>query len=141
MSAIPSLPAIETGSDSEADFASADDQPKSTTSHILPEFDSEDDLSLSEEALGSLSRSGFPEAAPAEEKTPRKQYDYSMSLKSEAKVRELSFNATRLAHRPEAVSLRQIPKRGSEKTFASAHSISYENHPITHVFTHQFHTA
>jgi len=51
-------------------------------------YDDEDpDLSISD-ALQPISRSTSPAHAYGEGKTPMKSYDYSVSLKSEAKVRE-----------------------------------------------------
>ena len=91
ISRIPSLPKIPTEaghrlneSDSELEDAQHGGYPPASEDA----FEDEDgDLSISD-ALQPISRSNSPAHAYGKEKTPMKSYDYSLSLKSEAKVRE-----------------------------------------------------
>lgn len=63
-------------------------------SHLPPEENEVDDMSL-EDALQSVSRSSSPFSPeiPLDNPTPRKKYDYSMSLRSEPQVNALLLDS------------------------------------------------
>lgn len=87
ISRIPSLPKIHTEArrrSNETDSEVEDVQDLPTPEDGFEEEDG--DLSISD-ALQPISRSSSPAHTYGKEKTPRKSYDYSVSLKSEPKVR------------------------------------------------------
>ena len=90
ISRIPSLPNIHTDAGHGSDETDSELEDAQHGYLPAPEdgYDDEDpDLSISD-ALQPISRSSSPAHAYGKEKTPMKSYDYSVSLKSEAKVRE-----------------------------------------------------
>lgn len=105
VSMIPSLPNItaEPGTghysyqDTDKDEVSKESVPEI---YLPPEIDydgkdGEEDFSLAE-ALQSISRTGSPPYAKGSfsDATPKKNYDYSVSLKSEPKVRSVFYHAS-----------------------------------------------
>jgi hypothetical protein len=92
ISVIPSLPGINTRHFSDDDETDEEQSRESVPEvYLPPEDDSDDrdgeqDISLTD-ALQSVSRTSSP-PFPVEsfEETPKKNYDYSVSLKSEPKV-------------------------------------------------------
>lgn len=90
VSRIPSLPDIRAAAgrrSNETDSEAEDAQHGVYLPTPEDGFDDEDeDLSISD-ALQPISRSNSPAHSYGKEKTPRKSYDYSISLKSEPKVR------------------------------------------------------
>jgi hypothetical protein len=98
ISAIPSLPNVHpergTGhySEEDEDFEFERSRESVPEVYLPPEEDEEDDVggpdfSLTD-ALESVSRTSSPQRFSPEEATPKKNYDYSVSLRSEPKVRD-----------------------------------------------------
>ncbi|KAG1860628.1 hypothetical protein DFJ58DRAFT_715534 [Suillus subalutaceus] len=83
-SAITSLPHESDENTEPEDSPLADSRRSIPESHLPPEENEMDDMSL-EDALQSVSRSSSPFSPeiPLDNPTPRKKYDYSMSLRSE----------------------------------------------------------
>lgn len=87
---VPTLPRIvpNTTARQYTETEEEEEESKSSVPEVyLPPEEDEDDLSLTD-ALESLSRSGSPgfPLHVSREQTPKKKYDYSVSLKSEPKV-------------------------------------------------------
>jgi hypothetical protein len=116
VSAIPSLPDIRpergtghySSEDEDLDFHQSKESVPDV--YLPPEEDVEDeepDLSLTD-ALESVSRTSSPQRFSQEDATPKKNYDYSVSLRSEPKVRyismALSFWSSRLYSPPRLTS-------------------------------------
>ncbi|KAG2358530.1 hypothetical protein BDR07DRAFT_268225 [Suillus spraguei] len=89
-SAIASLPHESDENTEPEDSPLARSRQSIPESHLPPEENEVDDMSL-EDALQSVSRSSSPFSPeiPLDNPTPRKKYDYSMSLRSEPQVNAL----------------------------------------------------
>ncbi|KAG2137784.1 hypothetical protein BD769DRAFT_1384914 [Suillus cothurnatus] len=87
VSAITSLPHESDENTEPEDSPLARSKRSVPESHLPPEENETDDMSL-EDALQSVSRSSSPFSPeiPLDNPTPKKKYDYSMSLRSEAQV-------------------------------------------------------
>ncbi|KAJ7647253.1 hypothetical protein FB45DRAFT_987061 [Roridomyces roridus] len=90
VSAIPSLPDIEHGT---GDFSEEEEiglyrrsRDSVPDEHLPPDVDDGDDDFSVADALESVSRAGSPHISRKSEATPKKNYDYSVSLRSEPKA-------------------------------------------------------
>lgn len=150
---VPSLPRIQTKATEERDDDD-DEQSKSSVPDVYlppdedqdghPELDREYSLT---DALKSISRSSspsFPGPPISQGATPKKNYDYSMSLKSEPKVSVLNTacivptNRCRLG-----ISFRQVSQyfNPTNKQSSDTDTISFPHIIVTNVFTSALYTT
>ncbi|KAI0788909.1 hypothetical protein C8Q75DRAFT_879628 [Abortiporus biennis] len=136
ISSIPSLPDIHNGDD--MDIRSSDQYMETSRDslepdgYVPPPMGEDDDLEDITDALRSISRSGSPplDIGP----TPKKNYDYSVSLRSEPKpssfdkLRNVSFRRPLSRTRTPSLS-RTTPSPNSSASHSTPHSLRSIQYP------------